>query len=167
MNIGIDTFAILGPNGGGGIGFYVRAQLQNLFEADKENQYFIFNRFPDKRLADVTVLPLNVKEVSNSAGPWLHLFEHLAIAKHMVQRFLFEHSIDLFYATEPMNQWLTYKKEWFRETKLVCAIYDMIPLQNYLQGSTDWIFNKPSRTPAVDAGIFKLQSESWQVIIPA
>lgn len=128
MNIGIDTVAVFGLNGARGIGSFIRTQLKHLFELDQANRYYLFNPFPECRLADEMELPSHVTEVCHSAGPELYLFQDAEIAEHVFRRFLREYQIDLFYATEPMNPYISYRKSWFGRTRYVSAIYDMIPL---------------------------------------
>lgn len=148
MRIAFDATGILGPmSRNRGIGNYSKGQFSAMIECDKNNEYFFFNLF-DCGFS----LKENNKEVKNLEEFKLYsginnflLGDNCAdVTRKIVQKFLKEKKIDVFYITslfDCMN--VKYQPEWFKGVKLVAIVYDIIPFifkERYFpeEGNMDW-----------------------------
>lgn len=131
MNIAFDATAILGPKSKNrGIGNYAYSQFKNMIEMDQKNHYYFFNMMEPFSMEE-KVVTKNVKDFYLFTGRDYDLIankEYEKVYGDIVQRFICENKIDVFYITSPFEQQIiTYKKEWFAGVKTVATVYDIIP----------------------------------------
>ena len=132
MNISFDATAILGPlSKNRGIGNYALSQFGKMIEQDKNNQYFFLNFYEEFRMSDLIGSAENLHEFYFYTGEENYLLRNPQFAPligDIIQGFIRENQIDLFYITSPFesNNFL-YQKEWFANTKVVATVYDIIP----------------------------------------
>lgn len=131
MNIAFDATALLSPSSRNrGIGNYTYNQFINLIRMDKDNQYFFFNLFDEFSMADQAGTG-NVTDFYLFSGQDHELIskkQYQELVGDIIQKFLRENQIDIFYITSPFElMTFVYKKEWFQGVKTVATVYDIIP----------------------------------------
>ncbi len=132
MNICFDATAILGPlSKNRGIGNYALSQFGKMIELDKNNHYFLLNFYEEFRLSDLIGSVENLHEFYFYTGEENYLLRNPQFTRligDIIQGFIREHQIDLFYITSPFeSSSFIYQKEWFTNTKVVATVYDIIP----------------------------------------
>lgn len=152
MNIAFDAVALLGPmSKNRGIGNYAQSLLKTLLQVDTKNHYFFFNAvektdiFRDELqaglLQEYNFPMLTNRERLFSAG-------FLDIYRSVLERFLKENEIDVFYITSPFDgQFPPYRKTWFSDVHVVVCVYDIIPYvmrAHYFPnpGDIDWYMER-------------------------
>jgi glycosyltransferase involved in cell wall biosynthesis len=128
MNIAVDVKAILSPmSKNRGIGYYTTGQLKALFAIDKKNNYFLLNLYEDILLKNIVHYGDNVNEYYFSTGKNFFLWDYPELIGEIFQNFIYEHKIDLFYLTSPVDLSFPLDKSWFKNTKYIVTVYDIIP----------------------------------------
>ena len=132
MNIALDATGMLGPmSKGRGIGNYSLNLLRALTENDKENHYFFLNFFENVDDAQLVNDKKNFTQINFYMGKDRALLDHVEYAEILggiVRRFIRENNIDMFIVTSPFDDHvMTYRKEWFLDTKVIAIVYDIIP----------------------------------------
>ena len=152
MNIAFDAVALLGPmSKNRGIGNYAQSLLKTLLRVDTKNHYFFFNAvektdiFRDEVqvgiLQEYDFPMLANRECLFSAG-------FLDIYRSVLERFLKENEIDVFYITSPFDgHFPPYQETWFSDVHVVACVYDIIPYvmrAHYLPnpGDIDWYMER-------------------------
>lgn len=152
MNIAFDAVALLGPmSKNRGIGNYAQSLLKTLLRVDTKNHYFFFNAvektdiFRDELqaglLQEYDFPMLANRERLFSAG-------FLDIYRGVLEHFLKENEIDIFYITSPFDEHFPpYQKPWFGEVRVVACVYDIIPYvmrTHYFPnpGDIDWYMER-------------------------
>ena len=131
MNIGFDAQAILGTGSKNrGIGNYSTSLFNTLIDIDKDNDYFCLNVFEEKITDNYIKKTDNFSEINYYTGPNLKyvIKEFEAYYGSIVSDFIIKNNIDVFYITSPFDSsFMSYKKEWFLNSKVVTILYDIIP----------------------------------------
>ncbi|SIQ81196.1 Glycosyltransferase involved in cell wall bisynthesis [Paenibacillus sp. RU4T] len=131
MNIAIDVLAILGKGSKNrGIGNYTTSQLKKMFELDKENNYYLINFYEEKNLKELLSFSSNVKELyfyTSDINQIRNEENFKIVLKDIIQKIILDYSIDVFYVTSPFDGTMIYEHEWFKGTKTVVTLYDIIP----------------------------------------
>ena len=132
MNIAFDATAILGPmSKNRGIGNYALSQFKTMMELDKINHYYFLNFFEEFTFKMGGFENKNLKEFYFDCGIDRFLAcnkDYEEIIGDIIQKFIKENEIDVFYITSPFDGHIfTYKKEWFEGVNVVATIYDIIP----------------------------------------
>lgn len=131
MNIGFDAQAILGLGSKNrGIGNYSTSLFNTLINLDKDNNYFCLNVFDEKITDNYIKKTDNFNEVNYYTGPNLKYVtkEFEPYYSSIVSDFIIKNNIDVFYITSPFDvSFMSYKKEWFLNAKVVSILYDIIP----------------------------------------
>jgi len=127
MNIAFDATAILGPmSKNRGIGNYALNQFEAIIQEDTENNYFFFNC-----LEIFSLKSDNVSETYFYMGKdniILKDNEYKVLLGELVKKYIKKNQIDVFYITSPFESTChIYEKEWFRNTKVIATVYDIIP----------------------------------------
>ena len=144
MNISFDATAILGPlSKNRGIGNYALSQFGKMIERDRNNHYFFLNFYEDFRLSDIIGTAENLHEFYFYTGEENSLLknpQYTSLIGDIIQNFIREHQIDIFYMTSPFESTsFIYQKEWFSQVKVVATVYDIIPYvmkEHYLSNAT-------------------------------
>jgi glycosyltransferase involved in cell wall biosynthesis len=132
MNIAFDATAILGPmSKNRGIGNYALSQFTTMINMDKENNYFFFNLLEDYKLSQF------IENISNFKVSYFYCGKDNFLLKNtlynniigdIIRNYLKKNKIDVFYITSPFEStYPIYKKEWFKNVKVVATVYDIIP----------------------------------------
>jgi len=132
MNIAFDATAILGPGSKNrGIGNYSCSQFKTLLEIDKKNQYYCLNLFEDSIFGNDTSQYSNLKEFKFWCGRdrFFSMNRHyIDVYKNLVQRFIKNNKIDVFYITSPFDGHVfPYQRDWFGDINVIATVYDIIP----------------------------------------
>jgi len=132
LNIAFDATAILGPmSKNRGIGNYALSQFKTMMELDKINHYYFLNFFEEFTFKMGGFENKNLKEFYFDCGIDRFLAcnkDYEEIIGDIIQKFIKENEIDVFYITSPFDGHIfTYKKEWFEGVNVVATIYDIIP----------------------------------------
>lgn len=132
MNIAFDATAILGSlSKNRGIGNYALSQFRKMIERDRVNQYFFLNFLEGFDLGELVDHAENLHKFYFYTGEDNYLLKNpsfTAVIGDIIQNFIDEHQIDVFYITSPFEgNYVLYQKEWFAHTKVVATVYDIIP----------------------------------------
>ncbi len=114
-----------------GIGNYALSQFRKMIERDQNNQYFFLNLLEELSLSDFVDHAENLHEFYFYTGEDNYLLKDpqmFAVIGDLIQNFILEHQIDVFYITSPFEgKCFLYQNEWFAHTKVVATVYDIIP----------------------------------------
>lgn len=154
MNICFDSTAFITAKNRG-IGNYTISQLEEILKLDQTNNYFILNFFNNDLALPFDGKYKNLKIVNIPFGKHnspTSLYDNiLAIYPDLfgdiIQKFIQEYKIDVFYLTSFLWTNIKYKKEWFLTAKVYATLYDVIPYifkKQYLK-------NKNSRKAYLDS----------------
>jgi len=128
MNIAIDVMGILGSMGRNrGIGYYTIAQIKALLALDKQNNIYLLNLYDDTSLKDILQYSDNVSEYYFNTGKNYFLWKYPELISEIYRRFIREYKIDLIYFTSPADPCHPLDKSWFKNTKYIVTVYDIIP----------------------------------------
>lgn len=148
MNIAFDDMAMLGSmSKNRGIGNYALSQFRKMIERDRNNQYFFLNLLEEFSLSDFVDHAENLHEFYFYTGKDNYLLMdpcYSAVIGDVIQNFIQEHQIDVFYITSPFEgRSPLYQREWFAHTKVVATVYDIIPYlmkEHYLANASAYQF---------------------------
>jgi glycosyltransferase involved in cell wall biosynthesis len=135
VNIAFDAGAIeIGK--GSGVGNYTANQFRRLVALYPEHEFFYFNTVAESALTD-PMLADNMHRRFFYPGKFALLRqldgEFDAVMGRLVQNFISQNKIDVFYITAPfltssdIGFNFIYKKEWFNGIRVVATVYDIIP----------------------------------------
>lgn len=142
MNIAIDVQPLVSPGSKNrGIGNYTKSQLQLLLEKDKVNKYFLFNIYTEESIfTELGIDPAdypNVEEFKLYTGNNQYIIQKLSngmikeyddLLGSIITKFIKDFKIDIFYLTSPFDHWDIFNIDWYKETKVITTVYDVIPL---------------------------------------
>lgn len=154
MNIAIDIQPLVSPGSKNrGIGNYSKSQLRLLLKNDKENNYILFNLYTQESIfKELELNPAdypNVKEFKIYTGNNQYIIQkspHGRVKKYddllgaLIQKFIYENNIDVFYFMSPFDYWDIFNIKWFTGIKTIATVYDVIPLifmERYLDGDKE------------------------------
>jgi glycosyltransferase involved in cell wall biosynthesis len=131
MNIAIDVLAILGPHSKNrGIGNYTTSQLKEMFKQDTKNRYFLINFYENTSLKPILEYSSNVSEHYFYLGKNDFLGkepQYNCILSEIVDNFITENQIEVFYFTSLFDEAMYYDMKWFSHITTVVTLYDIIP----------------------------------------
>jgi len=144
MNIAIDVQPLYSTHNTRGIGKYTFYLLRNIFSLDKKNNYYIINHYGETSAKDRLDGGKNVTELNFYSGSKQFLVEDATpesrlYFKRITKKIIEEYNIDIFHITAVVDQFDVYESSFFKKTKLISTIYDLIPLifaEHYLAGGT-------------------------------
>lgn len=145
MRIAFDATAILDAmSKNRGIGNYSTSQFTHIVNSDKDNEYFFLNLFDDTfSIRDYLDDGVNVTECALYMGKGQFLLQdkgYERLVGDIIQKFIAENDIDIFYITSPFNSRnFLYQEAWFANCKTIAIVYDIIPYvmkKHYLSDKT-------------------------------
>ena len=134
MNIAFDATALLGGlSKNRGIGNYAADQFRTMICDNPKDNFFMLN-FMEKLDCEKYFKfghKDNFKECFFDCGREKILLTdplYKELIGSIIKKFIYENDIDVFYITSPFeNVNVEYEKDWFRDTKVVITVYDIIP----------------------------------------
>ena len=134
MNICFDSTAFITAKNRG-IGNYTISQLEEILKLDKTNNYFILNFFNNDLILPFDGKYENLKIINIPFGKHngsTSLYDYILniypdLFGDIIQKFIQEYKIDVFYLTSFLWTNIKYKKEWFLGIKVYATLYDVIP----------------------------------------
>lgn len=133
MNIAIDVQPLYSTHMNRGIGNYVKCQLKNIFQLDKVNKYFLINHYGPAMTKEVLMYGDNVIELNfyDKSKNYLTEYGCAEISDYFriaTAEIIEKYCIDLFHITAAVDQFEVYDPKWFKDTKIIVNLYDLIPL---------------------------------------